>query len=95
MRNAKNNISFFKKTKMQTSIICSICSSQDQMVTDPESGEIICSSCGQVIPHTILEHNTPESPAFNTEEYNNKSRTYIQKSLVMHDIGAYYHHWKI
>jgi transcription initiation factor TFIIB len=65
------------------SLLYSTRKNADKLVTDPESGEIICSNCGQVILHTILEHNTPESPAFNTEEYNNKSRTYIQKSLVM------------
>ena len=71
---------------MQTSIICSICSSQDQMVTDPESGEIICSNCGQVISEKALETQA-EWRAFTTDEVNNRSRTGMPTSLARHDKG--------
>jgi transcription initiation factor TFIIB len=81
-----DNISFFKKTKMQTSIICSLCSSQDQMVTDPDSGEIICSNCGQVISEKALETQA-EWRAFTTDEVNNRSRTGMPTSLARHDKG--------
>jgi transcription initiation factor TFIIB len=81
-----DNISFFKKTKMQTSIICSLCSSQDQMVTDPESGEIICSNCGHVISEKALETQA-EWRAFTTDEVNNRSRTGMPTSLARHDKG--------
>jgi transcription initiation factor TFIIB len=81
-----DNISFFKKTKMQTSILCSLCSSQDQMVTDPDSGEIICSNCGQVISEKALETQA-EWRAFTTDEVNNRSRTGMPTSLARHDKG--------
>jgi transcription initiation factor TFIIB len=81
-----DNISFFKKTKMQTSIICSLCSSQDQMVTDPDSGEIICSNCGQVTSEKALETQA-EWRAFTTDEVNNRSRTGMPTSLARHDKG--------
>ena len=69
-----------------TSIICSICNSQDQIVTDPESGEIICSRCGQVISDKSLETG-PEWRAFTTDEVNNRSRTGMPTSLARHDMG--------
>jgi hypothetical protein len=34
----------------------------------------------------------PESSAFNTEEYNNKSRTNIPMPLIRHDIGDIYNY---
>jgi transcription initiation factor TFIIB len=71
---------------MQTSIICSLCSSQDQMVTDPDSGEIICSNCGQVISEKALETQA-EWRAFTTDEVNNRSRTGMPTSLARHDKG--------
>jgi transcription initiation factor TFIIB len=71
---------------MQTSIICSLCSSQDQMVTDPDSGEIICSNCGQVISEKALETQA-EWRAFTTDEVNDRSRTGMPTSLARHDKG--------
>jgi transcription initiation factor TFIIB len=71
---------------MQSSITCSICSSQDQMVTDPESGEIICSNCGHVISEKALETQA-EWRAFTTDEVNNRSRTGMPTSLARHDRG--------
>jgi transcription initiation factor TFIIB len=71
---------------MQSSIICSLCSSQDQMVTDPESGEIICSNCGHVISEKALETQA-EWRAFTTDEVNNRSRTGMPTSLARHDKG--------
>ena len=62
---------------MQTlSLTCSTCKNADKLVTDPESGEIICSNCGQVISDNISE-NRPEWRGFDTEGYNNKNRTGI------------------
>jgi transcription initiation factor TFIIB len=71
---------------MQTSIICSLCSNRDQMVTDPESGEIICSNCGQVISEKALETQA-EWRAFTTDEVNDRSRTGMPTSLARHDKG--------
>jgi transcription initiation factor TFIIB len=71
---------------MQSSIICSLCSSQDQIVTDPESGEIICSNCGHVISEKALETQA-EWRAFTTDEVNNRSRTGMPTSLARHDKG--------
>src|SRR5919198_4068290 len=74
---------------MQTSIVCSMCgagSSNSQMVTDPESGEIICSNCGMVISDKIQE-TRQEWRTFNTQEENDRNRTGMPTSLARHDMG--------
>ena len=57
-----------------------------ETVTDPESGEIICSNCGLVISDKVLE-SRPEWRAFSSEESNDRSRTGIPSSLARHDMG--------
>jgi TFIIB zinc-binding protein len=42
----KNNI--ISSNDIQT-LLCSICKRSDKIITDPESGELICSSCGVVL----------------------------------------------
>ena len=70
---------------MQTSIICSVCS-DGQMVTDPESGEIICRNCGIVMLDKIQE-SRPEWRAFTADDGNDRSRTGTPSSLARHDMG--------
>jgi transcription initiation factor TFIIB len=75
---------------MQTSIICSICNNDQMLVTDSESGEIICSNCGMVMLDNI-EESRPEWRTFaatTTDEANNtRSRTGMPTSLARHDMG--------
>ena len=71
---------------MQASIKCSVCSTDSQMVTDPESGEIICTNCGMVISDKIQE-TRQEWRTFNTQEANDRSRTGMPTSLARHDRG--------
>jgi transcription initiation factor TFIIB len=40
---------------MRSSLTCSICYNDSTLITDQESGEIVCSSCGQVISDTIQQ----------------------------------------
>jgi transcription initiation factor TFIIB len=70
---------------MQTSIICSICN-DGQMITDPESGEVICRNCGIVMLDKIQE-SRPEWRAFNADDINDRSRTGTPSSLARHDMG--------
>src|SRR5689334_6913587 len=65
---------------------CSICGS-NQIITDTESGEMICSRCGQVISDKISEtrpewRNFPESGSSC-----DRSRTGMSTSLARHDMG--------
>ncbi|MFL6318694.1 MAG: transcription initiation factor IIB family protein [Nitrososphaeraceae archaeon] len=70
-----------------SSLICSICKKNDKFVTDPESEEIICSNCGQVISDNIHGSNRPEWHGFSILQRNSRSRTGIPTSLARHDMG--------
>jgi transcription initiation factor TFIIB len=77
--------------QLQTSItdsnaVCSVCKS-NQIITDIESGEIICSKCGQVISDKI-EEIRPEWRNFaSSDGSNDKSRIGMSTSLARHDMG--------
>jgi transcription initiation factor TFIIB len=67
---------------------CPQCNLNNSIITDPKSGDIVCSNCGVVIPDNLLEmkqewHNTV---AINEPE--TKARTGLQQSsLANHDMG--------
>jgi transcription initiation factor TFIIB len=73
---------------MQTSVTCSSCNNNTgQIITDSESGEIICRNCGMVMLDNVQE-SRPEWRAFTTDEVNNsRSRTGMPTSLARHDKG--------
>jgi transcription initiation factor TFIIB len=73
---------------MQTSITCSICNNnRGQIITDTESGEIICRNCGMVMLDNVQE-TRPEWRSFTTDDANNtRSRTGMPTSLARHDKG--------
>jgi transcription initiation factor TFIIB len=56
------------------------------MVTDPESGEIICRNCGIVMVDKIQE-SRPEWRAFTADDTDDRSRTGTPSSLARHDMG--------
>jgi transcription initiation factor TFIIB len=68
-------------------IICTICKRSDRVVTDPDSGEIICSNCAVVISDKSQDINRPERQSFSAEEANYRSRTGSPTSLAKHDMG--------
>jgi transcription initiation factor TFIIIB Brf1 subunit/transcription initiation factor TFIIB len=60
------------------------------VITDPDSGEIVCSDCGIVILDKMQENNynnKPEWSIFSVKETNAKSSTSIPISVVQHDMG--------
>jgi transcription initiation factor TFIIB len=69
------------------STICPVCKSDLLIITDPESGEIICNGCGMIVSDRIQNINQPEWRAFSNEERNDRSRTGIPTSLAIHDMG--------
>src|SRR5919112_6232299 len=73
---------------MQTSVTCSSCNNNTgQIITDSESGEIICRNCGMVMLDNVQE-SRPEWRSFTTDEVNNsRSRTGMPTSLARHDKG--------
>src|ERR1041385_6705168 len=71
----------------QSSSICPVCNVHLMMITDPDSGETICSKCGMIVLDKIQNINQPEWRAFSNEEHENRSRTGFPSSLAIHDMG--------
>src|SRR5919108_5768472 len=86
---SKNTASVHSKT------VCPNCnanysnnnSSSSNIITDPESGELICSNCGLVLSSEKAQEIGHEWRSFNTEESNDRIRTGIPTSLARHDMG--------
>jgi transcription initiation factor TFIIB len=67
---------------------CSACiDSAQNIITDPESGEIICSNCGIIILDRLEDYIHEERRAFSMEEAENRSRTGAPISLAIYDKG--------
>jgi transcription initiation factor TFIIIB Brf1 subunit/transcription initiation factor TFIIB len=66
---------------------CSLCKSEN-LITDTQSGEVICSKCGMVISDKIQD-TRPESGMFpNTaEKSKERARTGMPTSLAFSDMG--------
>lgn len=56
------------------------------LVTDNNTGEMFCSSCGCVVTDSI-EESGPEWRSFSSEESQSKGRTGMPSSLAIHDMG--------
>jgi transcription initiation factor TFIIB len=69
------------------STICTSCGSSQAVITDPESGETICSNCGMVISDKTDDIVHQEGRAYAIEEVNKKARTGASSSLTRHDRG--------
>src|SRR5215211_4789423 len=71
---------------MQTSILCSMCNN-GRMVTDLESAEVVCGSCGLVSSDKAMESGA-EWMTFDSDNRNgNRQRVGLPNSLAFHDMG--------
>jgi|SRR5947209_987958 len=71
---------------MQKLNICSRCKSD--VITDHESGEVICSNCGIVISDGIQEGRAGGPACFTTDAiYDKSTNTGLPNSLARHDMG--------
>jgi hypothetical protein len=59
--NDQNNV---VESQEQNVSLCSVCKTSDKIITDPESGEIICSNCGMVINFRQNSTNKQTGVAF-------------------------------
>ncbi|MEM2273090.1 MAG: transcription initiation factor IIB [Candidatus Bathyarchaeia archaeon] len=64
---------------------CPECGSTN-LISDPDTGEVICSSCGLVVQESIMDKG-PEWRAFTQEEKKSRSRVGIPISFSVHDKG--------
>jgi transcription initiation factor TFIIB len=78
--------------------ICSLCKSDLRIITDPETGEIICKKCGMIVSDNTQDITRPEwcatttnIAAFDTPQINDRySRTGNNPtSLSSYDMGLY------
>lgn len=69
-----------------SSILCSLCNKHTTIITDQESGEIVCINCGSVVTDKAQETRA-EWHSFNPEEMNLKTRTGAPTSLAKYDRG--------
>jgi transcription initiation factor TFIIB len=92
-KNKNENDNYNNKRKpssnSQLTPICSICKS-NQIITDSDSGELICSKCGQVISDKV-EQDGPEWRNFDLlspgQSSTGRSRAGMSTSLARHDMG--------
>ncbi|PWU81664.1 MAG: hypothetical protein DLM72_05885 [Candidatus Nitrosopolaris wilkensis] len=69
----------------QRNIICSSCKS-NKVITDHESGEVICSKCGLVISDNIQESRAESCASFTTDAIYDRGRNAgLPNSLARHD----------
>ena len=66
--------------------VCLICKSRN-VITDSDSGEIVCSKCGMVISDKIQENREESRTFFNTEQAKDRRRTGMPTSLASADMG--------
>jgi transcription initiation factor TFIIB len=75
-----------RKMKMQEETKkCPKCGNAN-IISDPENGERVCSSCGLVIEETSIDMG-PEWRAFTSDEKNSRSRTGLGATLTLYDKG--------
>src|SRR5438309_4741937 len=71
---------------LETCTLCPSCKSDNAIITDPKSGEIICSRCGMVVSDKLLEKRQ-EWRTFAIDESEGRTRTGPPSSLSRHDMG--------
>ena len=80
-----------KSSNIQTTVStttltkCPSCGNEE-IITDTESGEIICDNCGRVISDKSQDLG-PEWRTFTTDETDVSTRTGLPQSLARHDMG--------
>jgi transcription initiation factor TFIIB len=74
---------------MQSSILCLTCN-RDSFITDPDSGEVVCSNCGHVLTERSNE-NRPQWRSFLSDPAqqitSNRNGAGMPTSLARHDMG--------
>ena len=87
----RKELSKSQKKDMQhpihSSRICTNCSSYQAAITDPNSGEIVCSDCGMVISEKIEDNIHLERRMHTLEDVDKIARTGAPSSLARHDMG--------
>jgi transcription initiation factor TFIIB len=75
-----------RAVSIKNPVLCPICKSNN-VITDPESGEIVCSKCGMVISDKIQETRQASRTFLNNEQAKDGRRTGMPISLARADMG--------
>jgi transcription initiation factor TFIIB len=68
-------------------LVCKTCYKFADVITDAESGEIICTNCGMVMSNDKSLQQTPEWRAFDANQTRDRSRMGMPMTLTRHDQG--------
>jgi transcription initiation factor TFIIB len=69
-------------------LVCKMCYKFSDVITDTESGEMICTNCGMVIStDKSSQQVTPEWRAFDANQMRDRSRVGMPMTLTRHDRG--------
>ena len=84
---SNNGIDIIDSTSY-TPTCCPQCNLNSTIITDPKSGDIVCSNCGIVIPDNLLEMKPEWHDTHTVNEPEIKAGTGLQQSsLASHDMG--------
>ncbi len=73
---------------LTSKLVCKTCSQASDLITDAESGEIICTNCGMVNSNDkALQLNIAEWRAFDHKQMGDRSRVGMPMTLTRHDKG--------
>lgn len=67
-------------------ILCSLCNRDTNILTDQESGEVICTNCGSVLSDKVQETKAEWNTSYSRDR-NSNTRTGVPTSLAKHDRG--------
>jgi transcription initiation factor TFIIB len=73
-------------SKSESFTVCPLCKSDNAIISDPKSGEVICSKCGMVVSDKIQETRQESRRFFNTTGPE-RVRTGMPTSLARSDMG--------
>ena len=86
--NGKRKLFSSNSQLLESNLVCSICKN-NQIITDPESGELICSKCGQVISGKVQQEGAEwrNFDPLSSGDSSSRSRVGMSTSLARHDMG--------
>ena len=82
-----DNDNYNVNSTSETCTVCPLCKSDNAIITDPKSGEVICSKCGMVVSDKIQETRQESRRLLNAEQSKDKIRTGMPTSLAQADMG--------
>ena len=75
-------------------LACSTCNTDQTAITDPESGEIVCSKCGLVISEKIEDYAHQERRAYSMQEADERAENRSSYLFSFSRYGLIDYNWK-